>query len=812
MSDLIPNFESSWDFLQWFHPGLPVVVTGVSIDKKQIPTETFGPDQRADFLRWVESCAKIPANIYFSVGEPMGRATKKLERSDIKAVRWLHVDVDPRVGEDVADEQSRILALLRDPPGGLPKPTCIVYSGGGYQAYWRLSEPLSVEGDLSVAEDLKLYNLQIERTLGADNCHDVSRIMRVPGTINHPDAKKLKKGRVAALADVVERHDDRVYPIKDFVKAPLVQQGLAAGLTSGAGVGVAPKIKAPSNIKRLSNVDELGPKVSDRVKVYIVQGCNPDDPDKFPSRSETLFWVVCELIRAGVDEEVIYSVITDPEFRISESVREKGSSMERYALRQIERAGEEAIDPVLREFNDRHAVIENFGGKCVVIEEVLDERLNRLRLTKQGFDHFRNRYMNRTINLGDKKDKKGNVIGQIEMPAGEWWLRHEQRRQYSRIVFVPGKDVEGAYNLWRGFGCEAKPGDCSLFLNHVRDIACGGNEEYYRYFLAWMANCVQNPGEQGHSAIVMRGRQGCGKSIIPTMFGQIFGRHFIMVNNSKHLVGQFNAHLRDCVFLFADEAFFAGDKSNESVLKTIVTEPMLMFELKGVDAEPAPNCTHLMMASNEKWVIPAGYDDRRYFVLNVKPDRIGDRPYFDALVEQFEQRGGREALLHMLLQYDIEGSGVEIRDVPKTDALREQKAMSMENDAEWWSNVLRRGTLLPEHDGWTGMVAVDLLLLDYLNYTRGFNMNRRGNATRLGLALGEMVPGLMHQQRRLATDIPQADGTTKTVERPYFYILPDLESCRKHFDKNFGGPYKWDGDLPPEEIPDYGDTGADIFA
>ena len=39
------------------------------------------------------------------------------------------------------------------------------------------------------------------------------------------------------------------------------------------------------------------------------------------------------------------------------------------------------------------------------------------------------------------------------------------------------------------------------------------------------------------------------------------GQHALKISNAKHLVGNFNSHLRDCVFLFADEAFFAGDDS-----------------------------------------------------------------------------------------------------------------------------------------------------------------------------------------------------------------------------------------------------------
>lgn len=798
MSDLTPNYEAAWDFLTKFHPGRLIVVTGISLDKKSLPTETFAPEQKKEFLKWVAACALMPANIYFSVGEPQQRFQKKLERTDIKAVHYLHVDLDPRAGEDIAQEQARILGLLRAPTGGIPAPTGIIYSGGGYQGYWKLSEPLVVNGSMEVAEDLKLFNVQIERQLGGDNCHDISRIMRVPGTINVPDAKKQKKGRKPALAEVIEWNEDRVYPISQFQKAVMVQATGGTSVVGGAGIGAAPKIKAPGNIRRFNDVDDLGPKVSELCKVVIINGFDPQGRVDFPSRSEALFWVTCELVRSEVSEEDIYAVLVNKDWKISESVLEAGPRAERYALRQIERASEQAIDPILREFNDRFAVIENFGGKCVVVEEILDEMLDRFRLTKQGFDHFRNRHMNREVVVGSKKG-----VDQT-MPAGEWWLRHTQRRQYNKIVFAPGRDVPGAYNLWRGFGCEARPGDCGLFLDHIKNVACGGNEEYYRYFVAWMANVVQNPGEQGHSAIVMRGKQGCGKSIIPSLFGKLFGRHYIMVNNSKHLVGQFNAHLRDCVLLFADEAFFAGDKANESTLKTIVTERTLNVELKGVDAEQSANCVHLMMASNEKWVVPAGYDDRRYFVLDCTADRVGDRAYFDAMVKQMEN-GGAEALLHYLRNYDIKGSGVNIRDVPKTEALRQQKALSMDVDAEWWMNVLRRGTLLLEQDEWCDFVVIDLLVQEYINYTKNYNMSRRGNATRMGMALNDFFPGGTKRfQRTSPVDIPQPDGTKKKVGRPWCYRIPSIAECRAHFDKNFGGPYNWEADEPLDDLPDYG--------
>src|SRR5690606_13731655 len=93
---------------------------------------------------------------------------------------------------------------------------------------------------------------------------------------------------------------------------------------------------------------------------------------KPPDRSRWLFYACCEMVRAGCSDQDVFAVITDPKFGISASVLDKGSDAEKYAIRQIERANVEAHDPHLREMNERHAVIGDWGGKCRVLEEVYD--------------------------------------------------------------------------------------------------------------------------------------------------------------------------------------------------------------------------------------------------------------------------------------------------------------------------------------------------------------------------------------------------------------------------------------------------------
>ncbi len=171
---------------------------------------------------------------------------------------------------------------------------------------------------------------------------------------------------------------------------------------------------------------------------------------------------------------------------------------------------------------------------------------------------------------------------------------------------------------------------------HVRDVICGGDDGPYGYVMGWMARCVQKPGKQGEVALVLRGKKGTGKGAFARDFGRLFGQHFIHVTNSKHLVGNFNAHLEDAVVVFADEAFWAGDKRDEGVLKALVTEPTITIEAKHRNARAAKNVTHLIVASNSDWAVPASGAERRYCVLDVSDAHLQDHAYFQALAEPIQ--------------------------------------------------------------------------------------------------------------------------------------------------------------------------------
>ena len=352
--------------------------------------------------------------------------------------------------------------------------------------------------------------------------------------------------------------------------------------------------------------------------------------------------------------------------------------------------------------NARHAVVCE-AGKTVVITEGVDPVLQRVVLTRSSFADIRNFYMSEMVQI-----KVGKKIE--SRPLGEYWLGHADRRQYLGIVFHPGQETPGYFNLWRRFPVEPRQGDWSLMKQHLRTCICRGNEDHFGFLLGWAAAACQRLDEPAEVAVALRGRRGTGKGVFCRQFGALFGQHFVHVANSRHLVGNFNAHLQDAILVFADEAFEAGDKRAEAVLKMLITEPTIPIERKHRDVITAKNMTHLLIASNEDWVVPAGLDERRFFVLDVSDDHAQDHAYFARLVGQMDN-GGRAAILHDLLAFDL--SAVNLREPPETEALLEQKVLSMSATQQWWYEKLQDGQLLDHHTSWEQEVARDDLKDDF---------------------------------------------------------------------------------------------------
>lgn len=272
-------------------------------------TASFSPEQRNECGEWIAEQNKT-RGVYHTVNITNGTLTNKAAKSDISHCWALHVDLD-----DPSDEA---LARLR---AFSPPPSCIVFSGGGFNGYWLLHKPVKV----TETDEIEDRNRLIEQTLDADHCHNLDRILRLPGTINIPNAKKRAAGRVRTMARLVE-FNDRRYSLEDFKRAG------RRGSQPTRARRIIPVIEGD-----LPEIDLAALPVADDMKAMIRLGRYPGIPDFYPSRSEAVYAVTCALVRAGCSDELVAAALLDPDLGISESVLEKQDPL-RYALRQISNA------------------------------------------------------------------------------------------------------------------------------------------------------------------------------------------------------------------------------------------------------------------------------------------------------------------------------------------------------------------------------------------------------------------------------------------------------------------------------------------
>ncbi len=369
--------------------------------------------------------------------------------------------------------------------------------------------------------------------------------------------------------------------------------------------------------------------------------------------------------------------------------------------------------------------------------------------------------------------KKGKTKS---IPYSTIWLQSPERKTYKKITFAPEITVPtSTFNLWRGFAVEPKEGDCDFYLKHIKDVICSGNEEHYRFLISWMADSVQNPSKPKGVCVVLRGEKGVGKGQFVKHFGSLFGNHYVHITQEQHLIGRFNAHLKACSVMFVDEAFWGGSKKGIGILNALITEPYTAIEEKFKDVYMAPNCLHIIMASNSDWVIPAGLKERRYLMLDVDNKNIQDIEYFRKLNKQMDN-GGREALLEYLKAYQLD-DGVNLRKPPETEALMEQKEYGFDSITSFWKEKLDSGKW---YSGWMQAAYFFDMYTDYCNKMK---IKFIESQTTFGRKTMRLFPDRdilrKEDKRRIPYNKPNA--APRTLKCYQFH--PSIITCKKEFDE-----------------------------
>ena len=260
-------------------------------DKGEPTTGKWFGTNAAAAVAWAVQNNRAGLNVYWTVNIVRPGLDKKPKKQDIVAARFLHCDVDPPF------DRTAVLFQMQDEE---PEASFIIDSGNGLQGLFRLAFDA---GNMASIEDL---NRRLEDRFGADNCYNIDRLLRLPGTVNFPNEKKRGAGRVPVLSSMLMTETGQVVEPEDLRR--LLPESKPRLKNGGEE-----RVRISLGEVELFTLEELCIVDTGKTARLYRQITDPTNKD----RSRATYGVACEMVRHGFADFEIAGVLLNPAFAIS---------------------------------------------------------------------------------------------------------------------------------------------------------------------------------------------------------------------------------------------------------------------------------------------------------------------------------------------------------------------------------------------------------------------------------------------------------------------------------------------------------------
>jgi len=302
-------------------------------------------------------------------------------------------------------------------------------------------------------------------------------------------------------------------------------------------------------------------------------------------------------------------------------------------------------------------------------------------------------------------------------------------RKFDKMDFLPEQNefCGEVYNTWRPSDLKPAEGDPTIFLEHMDYMF--EDERERNLVLDYMAWCVQNSAQKPNFAMVIKGKQGTGKSFIGQVLERIFGPHNTGRPMNASIQSQFNGWARNVKLVVIEELMVKGRVDLMNHLKPMITDPLIEINEKYQPAQKITNNCVIVAFTNHDDALPIEDDDRRYMIIISDAFPKGAK-YYDRLFNWAEKENGDAIVWDWLLKRDIgkfNGKGRAPTSASK-DEMRE--ASRTDYDAKWLH--LYQSNLPPFH----GQYVTEQDLVDALPE----KMQMRGSRAHARKFLNNSVP------------------------------------------------------------------------
>ena len=641
----------SQDVLEFFEKTIADQIHLTAIDptgSRAAESRDFDTDAHAA-CAWALARNVLGINIYFTVNRARSNNGASRKKSDIVAIRFAHVDVDPPKDTAGWTEEEREEALQRLKRSD---PSIIISSGNGLQALWRQDDGVSVDQIEEINRGL------IAAHDGDSGTHDASRLLRVPGLINYPNLTKQAQGRVPALAKIVMPDDGSCLTANImttlFPAPPRTEKRKRADITFNYD---------PADVTS----DSLALAPNDALRLLIDAPSNPD-------RSKASFGMACEALRRGLSPDQVYRILLNPNNVISGHCLDQANPI-RAAENAVKAAlGEDDVRIIVRardqELERQRAAdetdeirnttrlwtIEEMIRECVLIEDGSQISFVNTPRRRLAFSDFK-------LSTAASKMKvpaagRSTSIRMVDKLVAEVWSNHIDRLSTETVTFRPGGGVfttspsgAAALNTWAEYKFDTPPDDWLMqaepFVAHLRWLFGEDTDA----FLDWLAHLAQKPGELPNFAFLHISKQhGMGRNWIASVLGRAFvGYAALAYDLSGTLRTGYNGLLAGKVLAVVDEINEGNSNRRYQVqqeLKQLITEETRAINPKYGRQHTEFNCCRWLIFSNSATALPLEEEDRRTYVVQCdeKPKgeeyyrslyELRDDPFFIASVAKF---------------------------------------------------------------------------------------------------------------------------------------------------------------------------------
>jgi hypothetical protein len=240
-------------FLEAWAPGQHHSVGAIAPDPidNEKPTAWLTTNDLAQLAQWIELFASQRRNLYFQPN--LCRRTLGHERagtSDVIVAHAVYVEIDPPKtvtdAASLAAWQDQWTSEIGENPlwQTAPFPTVTIASGTGFQMIWKLHDPVMLwrtvngKSEFQIAELAKIVdrNRRLVQDWSGDPASvDASRLLRLPGTVNWPDAGKRERGRVPCVARVLDHEPAHVVDLAQLRDDPDARMAMPSRRAARAG-------------------------------------------------------------------------------------------------------------------------------------------------------------------------------------------------------------------------------------------------------------------------------------------------------------------------------------------------------------------------------------------------------------------------------------------------------------------------------------------------------------------------------------------------------------------------------------------------